>query len=104
MALILLCFERLPVVGVRPLAPTLVATTLHEVLPRTCCEGEGSDPFSPDPVEPTALASQRIIPLEGWGEEEQSARAAPDDLLTSYPGTGRKSALLGRVRTCQGAC
>jgi hypothetical protein len=24
--------------------------------------------------------------------------------LTSYPGTGRKSALLGRVRTCQGAC
>jgi len=24
--------------------------------------------------------------------------------LTSYPGTGRESALLGRVRTCQGAC
>src|SRR5688572_6756055 len=24
--------------------------------------------------------------------------------MTSYPGTGRKSALLGRVRTCQGAC
>ena len=38
------------------------------------------------------------------GEEEQGTRAAPDDLLTSYPGTGRKSALLGRVRTCQGAC
>jgi len=52
---------------------------------------------------PAALASQRTIPLEG-GEEEQGARAAPDDLLTSYPGTGRKSALLGRVRTCQGAC
>ena len=57
-----------------------------------------------DIEEPTALASQRAIALEGWGEEEQSARAAPDDLLTSYPGTGRKSALLGRVRTCQGAC
>ena len=52
------------------------------------------------------LASQRRVPLEGVreGEEEQGARAAPDDLLTSYPGTGRKSALLGRVRTCQGAC
>ena len=44
------------------------------------------------------------VALEGWGEEEQDARAAPDDLVTSYPGTGRKSALLGRVRTCQGAC
>ena len=50
------------------------------------------------------FASQRAVPLEGLGEEEQGTRAAPDDLLTSYPGTGRKSALLGRVRTCQGAC
>jgi hypothetical protein len=30
--------------------------------------------------EPTPLASQRTIPLEGW-EEEQGARAAPLDLL-----------------------
>ena len=76
--------------------PTLVATTLHEA--------EGADPFSPDPDDPAALASQRPFRSRVWGEEEQGTRAAPDDLLTSYPGTGRKSALLGRVRTCQGAC
>ena len=45
---------------------------------------QGSDPFSP-----TALGPQRTVPLEDW-EEEQGARAAPDDLLTSYPGTGRE--------------
>ena len=59
-----------------------------------------------DIEQPTPLAPQRAIALEGWREweEEQGARAAPDDLMTSYPGTGRESALLGRVRTCQGAC
>ena len=60
---------------------------------------EGSDPFAPNS---DSLAA--AVPLEGWGEEEQGARAAPEDHVTSYPGTGRKSALLGRVRTCQGAC
>ena len=56
------------------------------------------------PCHPTAIASQRPFRSRVWGEEEQGARAAPEDHLTSYPGTGRKSALLGRVRTCQGAC
>src|SRR5262245_55675147 len=75
----------------------------HSMHPRSLCRGqtprsaqrcigtrrgEGSDPFA----RPTAIASQRTIPLEGWGEgeEEQGTRAAPDDLLTSYPGTGRE--------------
>ena len=46
---------RSAVAGVRPLAPTLVATTMRRA--------EGSDPFAPTP-----LASQRTIPLEGLGE------------------------------------
>ena len=54
--------------------------------PRTCCEGDGSDPFAPNSV---SLAA--AVPLEGWGEEEQGARAAPDDLLTSYPGLGARA-------------
>src|SRR5262245_44074528 len=44
---------------------------------------EGSDPL------PAAIASQRV-PLEGWGRRSRAPRLAPDDLLTSYPGTGRK--------------
>ena len=61
--------------------------------------GEGSDPLPPNT---NSLAA--AIPLEGLGRRSRALGAAPDDLLTSYPGTGRKSALLGRVRTCQSAC
>jgi hypothetical protein len=39
---------------------------------------------------PTALASQRPFRSRVW-EEEQGARAAPDDLLTSYPGLGARA-------------
>src|SRR4026207_2181823 len=64
--------------GVRPLAPTFAATTLRAERGLT-------------PSQPTPLASQRSFPLEGWGEEEQGARPAADDLLTSYPGLGAKA-------------
>jgi len=50
----------------------------------------------------SSISPQRAVPLEGW-EEEQGARAAPEDLWP-LSGFGRESALLGRVRTCQGAC
>src|SRR4029453_7809548 len=42
------------------------------------------------PTQPTPLASQRPFRSRGW-EEEQGARAAPDDLLTSYPGLGARA-------------
>ena len=77
-----LCRGQTPraVAGVRPLASTFAATTSRVA--------EGSDPYTANTV---SLAA--AIPLEGlvWGEEEQGARAAPDDLLTSYPGLGAKA-------------
>ena len=43
-----------------------------------------------DIEEPAAISSQRPF-RSRVGEEEQGARAAPDDLLTSYPGLGAKA-------------
>jgi len=53
------------------------------------------------PANSVSLAADHSA--RGWGGGAGRSGCARRP-LTSYPGTGRKSALLGRVRTCQGAC
>ena len=74
--------------GVRPLAPLQGSDPSSQRLQlQRCAESRGLAP-----LRPTALASQRPFRSRvGLGEEEQGARAAPDDLLTSYPGLGARA-------------